>query len=219
MGVIINYISENKKLCILLVICVIIIARLLKKRKNSALKKCISQDDLKFKVDAQQKRIEKEVVDNKRKIKAAKRKGYIKASITWIDNFQELTEVANTLNKNLEYENAKRLRLDKFHRYTSLHFRSLLLGNIAYEDYIASKKVRNEIKEMLDNVKKGLVNIPVTEKEQLYELKSVCINTTQYLYDRMIAIQNETAKLREKIGCECGEKGKAWYVRNRQNRK
>lgn len=34
----------------------------------------------------------------------------------------------------------------------------------------------------------------------------MCVNTTQYLYERMVTIQNKTAKLREKIGCECGEK-------------
>ena len=36
-----------------------------------------------------------------------------------------------------------------------IYFRALLLGNIAYEDYIASKKVRSEIKEILYKVKGG----------------------------------------------------------------
>ena len=60
-----------------------------------------------------------------------KKKGYIKANTAWTERFQELTEVSNTLYKILEYENARKLNKDKFHRYTSLHFRSVILGNLA----------------------------------------------------------------------------------------
>lgn len=41
-----------------------------------------------------------------------------------------------------------------------IYFRALLLGNIAYEDYIASKKVRSEIKEILYKVKGEGVAFP-----------------------------------------------------------
>ena len=81
----------------------------------------------------------KELSKNKQIIQKAKNKGYIKANTTWTERFQELTDVSNTLYKNLEYENARKLNKDKFHRYTSLHFRSVILGNLAYKDYWKEK--------------------------------------------------------------------------------
>lgn len=102
---------------------------------------CKSTDDLQFKIDTYQKKLEIELEKNKELIQNAKRKGYIKASTAWTERFQELTNVSYTLNKNLEYENQRRLANDKFHRYTSLHFRSFIMSNIAYSDYIDSKKL------------------------------------------------------------------------------
>lgn len=147
-----------------------------------------------------------------------KKKGYIKASTAWTDRFHELTNVSNTLNRNLEYENSRKLAADKFHRYTSLHFRSVILGNIAYTDYIASKKVRDEIGELLVSIGKGQVRISSTEKRELYNIKDTCVKTTKYLYDRMVSIQEKTGKLRDKIRDECGQRGKEWYKKNQDNK-
>lgn len=83
-----------------------------------------------------------------------------------------------TLNKNLEYENQRRLANDKFHRYTSLHFRSFIMSNIAYSDYIDSKKVRDEISNLLVAIGKGEVRVSPHDKKELYNIKDVCVKTT-----------------------------------------
>ena len=177
-------------------------------KKTYTVRDCISSDDLQFKIDTYQKELDDELEKSKKLIQEAKKKGYIKASTAWTDRFHELTNVSNTLNRNLEYENSRKLAADKFHRYTSLHFRSVILGNIAYTDYIASKKVRDEIGELLVSIGKGQVRTSSTEKRELYNIKDTCVKTTKYLYDRMVSIQEKTGKLRDKIRDECGQRGK-----------
>lgn len=187
-------------------------------KKTYTVRDCISSDDLQFKIDTYQKELDDELEKSKKLIQEAKRKGYIKASTAWTDRFHELTNVSNTLNRNLEYENSRKLAADKFHRYTSLHFRSVILGNIAYTDYTASKKVRDEIGELLVSIGKGQVRISSTEKRELYNIKDTCVKTTKYLYDRMVSIQEKTGKLRDKIRDECGQRGKEWYKKNQDNK-
>ena len=187
-------------------------------KKTYTVRDCISSDDLQFKIDTYQKELDDELEKSKKLIQEAKKKGYIKASTAWTDRFHELTNVSNTLNRNLEYENSRKLAADKFHRYTSLHFRSVILGNIAYTDYIASKKVRDEIGELLVSIGKGQVRISSTEKRELYNIKDTCVKTTKYLYERMVSIQEKTGKLRDKIRDECGQRGKEWYKKNQDNK-
>lgn len=186
--------------------------------ENYSLQECKSHEDIEFKVDTYQRSLNQELEKNKQIIKTAKRKGYIKANIEWTDRFQEFTNVSNTLYKNLEYENARKLSADKFHRYTSLHYRSVLLGNIAYEDYMDSKRGRDEIGELLVAIGKKQVKVSPEEKRELYEIKDTYKNTTKYLYDRMIAVQRKTAELREKIGVECGQRGREWHTKIMRNR-
>ena len=132
---------------------------------------------------------------------------------------RKIWHVSNTLYKNLEYENARKLNKDKFHRYTSLHFRSVILGNLAYKDYIDSKRVRDEIGQLLVDIGKKKVQVTAAEKKELYDVKDTCVKTTRYLYDRMIAIQSKTGELRDKIRDECGSRGKAWFDKIQKNKK
>lgn len=127
--------------------------------------------------------------------------------------------MSNTLYRNLEYENSRRLNKDRFHRYTSLHFRSVILGNLAYKDYMDSKKVRDEISKLLVDIGKKKVQVTPTEKRELYDVKDTCVKTTKYLYDRMIAIQNKTGMLRDKIRDECGSRGKEWFNKIQRNKR
>ena len=189
-----------------------------KSKKQYTLDNCKSYADLEFKIDTYQNNLKNELTKNKQVIQNAKKKGYLKANTAWTERFQELTEVSNTLYKNLEYENARKLNKDKFHRYTSLHFRSVILGNLAYKDYIDSKKVRDEISDLLVAIGKKQIQVVAAEKKELYDVKDTCVKTTRYLYDRMVAIQNKTGILRDKIRDECGSRGKEWYNKIQKNK-
>lgn len=193
-----------------------------KSKKSSILEECKSNEDLEFKLDTYQSNLKNELSKNKQIIQKAKNQGYIKANTTWTERFQELTDVSNTLYRNLEYENAQKLNKDKFHRYTSLHFRSVIVGNLAYEDYIDSKKVRDEISDLIVAIGKKQVQVTPAEKKELYEVKDTCVETTRYLYNRMVEIQTMTKQLKMKIHDECGVRGKEWYEkieRNKQKRR
>lgn len=52
----------------------------------------------------------------------------------------------------------------------------------------------------------------------MYDVKDTCVKTTRYLYDRMVAIQNKTGILRDKIRDECGSRGKEWYNKIQRNK-
>lgn len=224
MNTIFSFIYERKYIGLALIVTIIIIAILVFSRKRSKLKKvytlenCKSYEDLQFKLDTHQNNLKREISKNKQIIQKAKSKGYIKASIAWTERFQELTNVSNTLYKNLEYENARKLNKNKFHRYTSLHFRSVILGNLAYKDYLDSKKVRDEIGQLLVDIGKKKIQVTATEKKELYDIKNMCVKATRYLYDRMIAIQNKTGQLRDKIRDECGSRGKVWFDKIQKNK-
>lgn len=231
------WILENKYIIIIvavvvfLIVLISIIATCLSKSKQSkknrkynpnkkyTLNDCRSYQDIYFKIDTYQKSLENELLRNKKLIQSAKKKGYIKANTAWTERFQELTEVSNTLYKNLEYENSRKLNADKFHRYTNLHFRSVILGNFAYKDYVDSKKVRDEINELLVAIGKKQVKVSSVEKKELYDIKDTCVKTTKYLYNRMIAIQNKTGDLRDKIRDECGTRGTEWYNKIQRNKR
>ncbi len=230
-----NFILDNKYIGIgALIVFVIVIILILysknqanSKRKNISnnnskkvytLNDCKSYEDINFKIDEYQNNLKNELLRNKKIIENAKNKGYIKANTVWTKRFQEFTQISNTLYKNLEYENSRKLNANKFHRYTSLHFRSMILGKLAYKDYIDSKKVRNEINELLVAIGKKQVRVTASEKRELYDVKDTCVKTTQYLYDRMIAIEQKTGHLRDKIRDECGKRGKEWYDRLQKNK-
>lgn len=233
MNTILGFVYERKYTGIVIIaVAIIIVLFLSKKRKKSKIKtncdkskkaytleNCKSYEDLEFKIDTYQNNLRKELSKNKQIIQKAKNKGYIKANTTWTERFQELTDVSNTLYKNLEYENARKLNKDKFHRYTSLHYRSVILGNLAYKDYIDSKRVRDEIGQLLVDIGKKKVQVTAAEKKELYDVKDTCVKTTRYLYDRMIAIQSKTGELRDKIRDECGSRGKAWFDKIQKNKK
>ena len=234
MNELLSYMSENSLLiicvCILIIIVIVVlIARRsatqkkstnpIKSRKNLTLDDCVSRDDIQFKIDTYQRNLEQELSRSKKKINEAKRKGYIKSNTTWTERFDKFTEISNTLYKNLEYENARKLNTDKFHRYANLHFRSMILGNLAYNDYRDSQKVRDEISHLLVDIGKKKVTVTKSEKAELYDIKDICVKTTKYLYDRMVVIQKETGTLRDKIRDECGSRGREWFAKLENNKR
>lgn len=227
------FINEGKYTKIILIgITIIIISLILKKIFNRSdntttqhkiqnkytLADLKSNDDLEFKVNTYQRNLQKEVSRSIQIIQEEKNKGLIKKSTVWMNHFQEYTDLLNKLDKNLQYENSRRLNEDKFHKYTNLHFRSHISGIFAYECYIEAKSTRDEIGQILVNIGKKKIRVTPAEKKQLYETKDICVKTTRYLYKQMIAIENDTGKFRDKIRDECGSKGRSWYDRLQRNK-
>lgn len=98
-----NTLFDNIGMVIVAVIIIFLIIILFssnKKKKHSipknhrnntsyTIQDCKSTDDLQFKIDTYQKKLEIELEKNKELIQNAKRKGYIKASTAWTERFQE----------------------------------------------------------------------------------------------------------------------------------
>ena len=179
-------------------------------RRGRNIQECISSDDIQYRIDAASQELEKRVEKSRELVEAAKRQGYITVSTAWMDRFNQMVEVSNTLNQNLIYENQRRLQNDKFHRYTSLHYRSMLMGDLAHQDYLEAKKGRDQIGDLLVAIGKKQVKVSQAEKTNYYQIKDAFKESTSFLYERMKGINNHTAELRDKIGRECGERGAQW---------
>ena len=78
--------------------------------------------------------------------------------------------------------------------------------------------MRDEISDLLVTIGKKQIQVVAAEKKELYDVKDTCVKTTRYLYDRMVAIQNKTGILRDKIRDECGSRGKEWYNKIQKNK-
>lgn len=78
--------------------------------------------------------------------------------------------------------------------------------------------MRDEISDLLVAIGKKQIQVSAAEKKELYDVKDTCVKTTRYLYDRMVAIQNKTGILRDKIRDKCGSRGKEWYNKIQRNK-
>lgn len=132
------FVNEGKYIKIALIaITIIIISLILKKIFNTTKQHKIqnkytladlkSNDDLEFKVNTYQRNLQKEVSRSIQIIQEEKNRGLIKKSTVWMNHFQEYTDLLNKLDKNLQYENARRLNEDKFHKCKS-QYKNVGLG-------------------------------------------------------------------------------------------
>lgn len=198
-------------LVILIIICIVRKKNKSKFNINYTISDCRSDDDIYFEMDSLQKQLDDEIDKGKKIIQKTAEDGYIKIEREWLKKNSELLYLENTLYKNLEYENKRKLNKEKYKRYISLHFRSHILGELAYKEYKEAKKIRDELNQVIVEIKKNNRYISKEEKKKLYDSKDAAVNITRIMYNRMIDIQTETKKLREKIRTECGRKGKVWY--------
>lgn len=204
-------------------IIIFIIAHVARKKqkmvkKKHHLKDCISLEDIQIRSDAYQESLDIQFQNCKEMIRAAQKKGYIKTNLAWAEHFEEFSKVSNTLYRNLEYENNRQLSSAKFHRYTDLHFRAMILDHIAYEKYISAKKTRDEIKSVVAEVHRGNVKVSDLGRNELYKLRDASEKTTKLLFDRMVDLQQETRRLKYKIRDECGQRGQIWFAKIEKNK-
>lgn len=188
------------------------------KPRTHTINDCYSSEDIIYNIDSKQKQLEDRIEYSKRLVAEAKSKGYLTANTDWVNRFKQMVEVSNTLNENLIYENQRRLNYDKFHRYTDLHFRSMIMGDLAYDDYIQAKAGRSQMYDLINDIRNKKVRVPDSDREKLVQLKDAFREATDFLYNRMKSINNQTASLRDKIGAECGERGKQWWAERMKGR-
>lgn len=105
----------------------------------------------------------------------------------------------------------------KFQYYTSLHFRSMIAANIVYKEYEEIDSNFKKINELIVNMAKNKKSIGLS-KAQIYSAKDALKELRKVFLSRVHELNHETEKLRDKIGKECGEKGRIWWMERMKNR-
>lgn len=172
---------------------------------------CISEDDLKFQMAQAEEEILNVIKKNKEEIKDTLRKANQTIDTSWLDSCNKILRVSNTLNNNLTYYGHKNLETSKFQYYANLHFRSMIAANIVYSEYEKIDKSFTEINNFIVRMKshpefRGNYKTQVHgQKDQIKSIRNLSLNQVH-------SMNHETAILRDKIGSECGERGRKWWI-------
>lgn len=154
------------------------------------IEKCVSSEDIQYRVSSEIQLIVDAVESNKQNIKQALKDSDRRVCAEWLDSYQRIVEISNNLNRNLEYHAKKNLEYKKFQYYTSLHFRSMIAADITYREYDKIKKSYEQIKKNKSNIK-----LP---KEKINSVISTLKGLKDLFYQRVHELNHQTEELREK---------------------
>lgn len=183
-----------------------------------SIEECISQDDIKFETDKADQEIIEVIQKNKKQIADTLKKANQKLDLSWMDSYHNILKVSNALDRNLIFYSRKVLEQNKFHYYTQLHFRSMRAADFVYKEYekvgmslFAIKEFENHIKKN-PAIKKEYKKMISSQRDQIGSIRN-------YYLKRVQSLNAQTAKLRDKIGAECGKRGYEWRLKRMEHDK
>ncbi|MDO5433845.1 hypothetical protein [Eubacterium sp.] len=176
--------------------------------KPKRIEDCLSNQDVQFALTKSEQEILESIKRNKNKINKVTQYSNKKINTTWINSYEKVLKTANTLNENLKYNQRVNMEKSKFHYYTNLHFRSMIAANIVYNEYIEIKKSYNEMNNLIVVFKRN--NFRDVSQNDIYNTKNQFKNLKELFYNKLEGLNSNTAKIRDKIGAECGERGREW---------
>ncbi len=180
-------------------------------KSTRTIEECISNEDLKFQMAKTEEEILIAIQKNKQEIKNTLRKANQTVDVSWLDSCDKILRISNTLDNNLAYYRRRNLEISKFQYYANLHFRSMVAADIVHSEY---EKVDRSFKEMNNFIVRMKSNPEFrgNYKTQVHGQKDqIKLIRGSYL-DRVHNMNHETEILRDKIGSECGERGKKWWI-------
>lgn len=184
------------------------------RRKN--IEDCISKEDIQYQLSVQQRTIVKKVNDNKEEIKQALNLANNRVNTEWLNSYEKVAKVSENLEFNLRNYARNNLENSKFHYYSSLWFRSMLAADLVHREFKEIDASFNEINKLILSIKKG--NNIGLNKKVIYESKDIIKEVRITTLNRVHELNQNTAVLRNKIGKECGERGRQWYEERMRNR-
>ena len=209
----------------LLIIVVLIWYMIRRKSKNTLLgtsrykriEDCISQDDIQYQISYETQRVLSVVEGNKSIIKKAMKVAGHNINTAWLNSYEKVIKISTNLDKNLKFYSDRNLEYSKFRYYTSLHFRSMCAADITYREFKKIDSNFQEINELIVRMSKTKNNRGLS-KAQIYSAKDALKELRKTFLNRVHELNHETEKLRDKIGKECGERGKKWWQKRKKNR-
>lgn len=179
---------------------------------------CISQEDIKFQLDKAEEEILNAIQRNKQQIADTLRKANQAIDVSWLESCNKVLRVSNTLDNNLAYYAKKNLEMSKFQYYAHLHFRSMIAADIVHREYEKVDRSYTEINRFIVNMKSNQ-RFKGSYKAQIHEQKDQIKLIRKSFLDRVHHMNHETAVLRDKIGAECGKRGREWWLERTRHKR
>lgn len=185
-------------------------------RNTQRIEDCVSTEDVQYQISSDTQRVIDNVEASKNMLKSAIVAANNEVNTAWLNSYEKVIKISTNLDKNLKYHAKNNLEQSKFHYYTSLHFRSMIAADIVYKEFCEINANFNDINNLIVTIAKtrnttGLSNAQIfSAKDTLKELRKVFLN-------RVHELNKETEILRDKIGIECGERGRRWWEERMRN--
>lgn len=179
---------------------------------------CMSVEDIKYQISYETQSVIADVEKNKEKIKKALVEANSNIDTAWLTSYDKLIKISSNLDDNLRYCAKQNLEQSKFQYYTGLHFRSMIAADITYKEYLKIDASFNEINKLIVAIAKNEKKINVS-KAQIYSAKDSIKELRKVFLNKVHSLNHQTEILRDKIGDECGQRGKTWRNERMRNHK
>lgn len=185
--------------------------------KSTGIESCISPEDKKYQLSQRDATLLQIAKNNQNTIRQAAQEAKNTVNLEWLMSYERIYTVSLNLEQNLYYHKQRILEKSKFQYYTSLHFRSMIAADIVYKEYESIKKSYKEINQLLYDVRghRRKSNMSIGQLEQAV---AVLKNLKETFLARVNELNHNTRILRDKIGVECGERGRVWRKERMKNR-
>ena len=185
-------------------------------RKPQRIEDCVSTEDIQYQISSETQRIIDTVEASKDMIKSAMVTANKEVNTAWLNSYQKVIKISANLDENLRYYAKNNLVQSKFHYYTSLHFRSMIAADIVHKEFCEIDANFNDINNLIVNIAKNR-NTTGLSKAQIFSAKDTLKELRRVFLNRVHELNKETATLRDKIGRECGERGRRWREERMRN--
>lgn len=185
-------------------------------RKPQRIEDCVSREDIQYQISSETQRIIATVEASKEMIKSAMVAANKEVNTAWLNSYEKVIKISANLDENLRYHAKNNLIQSKFHYYTSLHFRSMIAADIVHKEFCEIDANFNDINNLIVTIAKTR-NTTGLSKAQIYSAKDALKELRKVFLNRVHELNKETATLRDKIGTECGERGRRWREERMRN--
>lgn len=185
-------------------------------RKPQRIEDCVSTEDIQYQISSETQRIIATVESSKEIIKSAMVAANKEVNTAWLNSYEKVIKISANLDENLRYHAKNNLIQSKFHYYTSLHFRSMIAADIVHKEFCEIDANFKDINNLIVNIAKTR-NTTGLSKAQIYSAKDALKELRKVFLNRVHELNKETATLRDKIGRECGERGRRWREERMRN--
>lgn len=177
-------------------------------RKVYRIEDCISADDVQYQMSLDTKRVISKVETSEKIIRYAAMSANKRINTAWLDSYEKVLRISTNLHENLNHYTKRNLESSKFHYYTSLWYRSMLAADIVYKEYKEIDACLSEFNRLILDIKNG--KNPGLPKSQIHDAKDSIKDLRSILLSKVKDMNQNTARLRDKVGNECGERGARW---------